>query len=128
MRLPPLLLLDFLALAIQRILPDKVLPFLTVPPGTAGRIVAGLLLKVGLRMRLVELAAASAPFPSHESPPPMQFYGVNGILTRSLLHKIHRIHRKEKKKQKKKRLRRLRLLSTFPVPLSTFERNRTRLT
>ena len=70
MRLPPLLLLYFLALAIQRILPDKVLPFLPVSPSAAGRVIAGLLLKVGLRMRLVQLAAAMTPFLSHESAPP----------------------------------------------------------
>src|SRR3989338_5049365 len=72
MLLSPMLLLVWITFRVLWIFQLPCFDGLTPPPRPAGFFIAGLLLKVSLRMRLVELAAAMAPFPSHESAPPMR--------------------------------------------------------
>ena len=97
MRRSPKLLFSRVTLGVLRIFQLPRLDGLALPPGPPGFFIAGLLLTVGLRVRLIQFAAAMAQFPSHGYSPPGKDKTQTIFLRERLIYTIHRIHRKEKK-------------------------------
>ena len=104
MVLAPLLLLDLAAGRILGIFLDIVPPLLAKSPRSAGFFVAGLLLKVSSRVRMVQLSAAFAAFLSHRNNPPNEKSTpqTQKSLWLKLIHTIHSNSQRKSLIKKKK--------------------------
>ena len=114
MKLPPLLPvagvrfspkfeLALAALIVERIFHTPGLQRLTFPPGPAGFFIAGLLLTVGLWMRLVELTAATASLFPHEFVPPHERNAAIDFIPEASYPTCSQDSQKRKKEAKKEK-------------------------